>query len=156
MQGLFSKGDWLGIRARVSKWRKRKATEKKVLTKLVRRQAMSLEGIERVLFEAWKRSKTVEFLPDGTPYKVSCDGFVRCNVGTFVTGLNKPIILVSDFLNAAERRNTARHELIEWSRARRGERTQVSSERKSHNDAEKRTNPKLTESARKKGRPPLG
>jgi len=39
---------------------------------------------------------------------------VRETQGTFVPGLNKPLIIVSDLLNRTERQEVARHELREW------------------------------------------
>ncbi len=87
-------------------------------------------------------------MPEGVPFKVSNVLQIREAVGTFVVGVNKPLILVSDLLTKAERANTARHELIEWQRMRSAEALLPTYGRESHRIAEKRTNPRLTKSSR--------
>jgi hypothetical protein len=86
-----------------------------MLTPLVLRKAKKLGLLMKKRFEEWVNSKQAEWLPEGVPYKISEN--VRAINGIFVFGLNQPLILVSDLLNAAERRNVARHELVEWGRA---------------------------------------
>ena len=117
---------------------------KQVLTRLVLRQVKGLTPWGKITFDIWRKTRRTEFLPEGIPYKVSDVALIREANGTFVVGLNKPLILVSDLLDRAERANTARHEHIEWQRRRRAEDATVPWERESHMDAKRLTNRRLT------------
>ena len=140
----------MGLRQMFGKWRERRRAEKTLLTRLVKRQAGSLSHFGKITYEIWRHEKRIEFLPGGIPYKVSSALQIRQAVGTFVQGVNKPLILVSDLLNEPERRNAAGHELIEWQRRRPAEDSKVSDERDSHRDAVRMTNPRLARSARER------
>ncbi|MDD5162791.1 MAG: hypothetical protein PHD95_01135 [Candidatus ainarchaeum sp.] len=85
-----------------------------ILTPLVLVKAKKLDPKKMSIFKIWAASKAVEWLPEGVPYKISSEKIVRNAGGLFVAGLNRPLILVADFLSPAERRNSARHELHEW------------------------------------------
>ncbi len=60
------------------------------------------------------KSNRVEYLPNGVPYKVVSDPYIKCVGGTHVQTYNQPLILVSDILNETQRRNVAMHEFEEW------------------------------------------
>ncbi|MAG22083.1 MAG: hypothetical protein CL943_02140 [Candidatus Diapherotrites archaeon] len=89
---------------------------KRFLTRLVLRKIRSLPPLQRRLFDVWRRSTRVEYLPTGIPYKITSDPEVKRQVGKFVSGLNQPFILVTTGLSRVERYDVARHELAEWER----------------------------------------
>jgi hypothetical protein len=114
---------------------------RELLTPFVLARAKHLHEKQRPYFELWRKLKKVEFLQDGTPFKITNDLGVRLSACTHVMGLNKPLILVSDLLSPEERQQVAMHELIEW--------THASSEatlKAAHEKAERSENPKLKES----------
>jgi len=89
---------------------------RRMLTPLVRKRSGKLRMTQLLPFEIWRKCRRAEFLPDGTPFKVSKSMSVRETQGTFVPGLNRPLIIVSDLLNITERQEVATHELREWTR----------------------------------------
>ena len=93
-------------------------TNRMMLTPLIIRKSRRFRftATQTLPFEIWRKSRRVEFLQDGTPFKVSNSMAVRESQGTFVTGLNRPLIIVSGLLNRAERQEVAMHELREWTR----------------------------------------
>lgn len=101
-------------------------------------------GADSFLFNLWCKTKRAGFLPEGIPYKITDNIAIRAINGSFILGLNQPLILVSDLLNAAERKNAARHELIEW------QRIYKAGVIAAHTAAKKAQNPRLRESGRRK------
>jgi hypothetical protein len=124
-----------------------KRVEKKMLTPLVKRKSSQLSREGKFVFGLWMASRQVEFLPDGTPYKISGNGYLESSGASFANGLNKPFIVVSDsFTRRAERQNAAWHELIEWAHYKRGD----GQTGPSHQLARKRINQRLINDWEKK------
>jgi len=119
-----------------------KRAHRQTLTPLVLRKARTFEGFRKVYFREWVECKQVEFLPDGTPYKVSSYDYSRILSGMIVEGLNKPLIFVSDLLGKAERQEVARHELNEWQRFR----SKREHRQEGHKHASRRENRRLSKS----------
>ncbi|HLC93114.1 MAG TPA: hypothetical protein VJH23_05400 [archaeon] len=130
-----------------------------ILTPLVRKQADRLAGVRRKKYDhsdriwsdseilkarLWFMSERVEYLPEGVPYKISGHKEVVIRGGTFVGGLNQPLIVVSDRLTEVERKTVARHEYVEW------QRFQGTDESAGHNTAKRMDNPRLRKAIRRK------
>lgn len=117
------------------KTRQIKRVHTQLLTATVLKKSKFLDEHNKRRFEIWKRNRKIEFLPERIPYKVSNVYAVRIRQATYVHGVDKPLILVSDLLSRTERQEAAKHELVEWtSRSRK-------SESEAHNDAVSKERP---------------
>ena len=133
-------------------------TPKSLLTKFVVRKAQHLDLRRKKLFDTWRNCRCVEYLPEGVPYKVTSNPEVRRYSGTFVRGLNQPLILVPAGLSRAERVNVARHEFHEWQRARplSSPGLKGNSDWAAHKAAQRGENPRLSRSVVEKTGPVIG
>jgi len=86
------------------------------LTKVVLAKSRRLDYDNKIRFTRWMESTVTEHLPEGVPYKISNHPLVRESGGMFVYGLNKPFLIVADYLSPTERQAVARHEFVEWMR----------------------------------------
>ncbi len=96
------------------KARTKQKTPGELLTPLILKKAKRLDWKTKQIFEIWRKSERVEYLPENIPYKLSNEELVRKRGSTYVLDLNQPLILVSDLLSKAGRQDVARHELVEW------------------------------------------
>jgi len=127
---------------------KRKIDPKKFVTETMRRQeamAIRRDSKRAYLLKLWEQTERTEHMPNGTPFKVTNNQLVREAGGTFAGELNKPIIIVSDLLSAAERQAVARHELTEFEGDRGKKLTDfeqaIGKQTPAHDRAVKRENP---------------
>jgi len=127
----------------------RRTRPKQLLTRLVLRKSKHLNKRRQHLFSLWRSCKRVEYLKGGMPYKVTRDPKIRAFGGTYINGLNKPLILVASGLTLAERGAVAMHELYEWSHSERGG-FKNEQNWQAHMGAQKRDNPRLRKSIVKK------
>lgn len=135
-----------------------------LLTPLIRARLTKHPFSDNYYVNLYLTSPRTEWLPNGAPYKVTNDKWVKLTGGTCLFYLNQPLILVSDALSETERREVARHEFEEWKRMRQEHKTKidslgqkkhaidkVSSGNAAHKEAEIRENPKLRGQILKKG-----
>ena len=114
---LQAKKNWKALQKR----ERLEIAHRQILTpRVLRATKLITDSDIRKFIALWIRTKKVDFLPEGIPFKVTNDKWLCSRGSTVVLGrINKPIILVPSYLSAAERIDAARHELIEWQRAQR-------------------------------------
>lgn len=118
----------------------KKLTKKDILTNLVWMQANYLSPKQKRVVLLYAQAEHFEHLPNGTPYAIVYDFDVSVTGGKTVSGLNKPVILVSSNLDAKERQTVAQHEYLEWALGRTKD---IGSNSDSHNYAVAQEDPRI-------------